>query len=94
MAVMVKETGTLGVRATTVERWPQRRRDLVVHVDGHPVRVKAADHRIKVEFDDAAEVTRISGRPLRSVLAAAEAAARDALDQEISAAIADNTHDS
>jgi uncharacterized protein (TIGR00299 family) protein len=94
MAAMVEGTGTLGVRATTVERWPQRRRDLVVHVDGHPVRVKAADHRIKVEFDDAAEVTRISGLPLRSVLAAAEAAARDALDQEISAAIADNTHDS
>jgi len=92
MAALVEETGTLGVRATTVERWPQRRRDLVVNVDGHPIRVKAADHRIKVEFDDAAQAARASGKPVRTVLAAAEAAAQDAVAQEMSAARADDTH--
>ena len=39
-AVLLAETGSLGVRAATVERWPQQRDEIVVDVDGHPVRVK------------------------------------------------------
>jgi hypothetical protein len=74
--VMLAETGSLGVRATTVERWPQRRDEVEVDVDGHPVRVKVAGGRVKVEHDDAAEVARVLRRPLREVLTAAEYAYR------------------
>jgi uncharacterized protein (TIGR00299 family) protein len=89
--VMIRETGTLGVRAWVVERWPQPRQHHTVHIDGHAIRVKVAQHRVKVEFDDAAEVARRTDRPLREVLAAAEAAARS---QAASRANADNTHTS
>lgn len=74
--VMIRETGTLGVRAWVVQRWPQPRQHHTVYVDGHAIGVKVAEHRVKVEFDDAAEAARRTGRPLREVLAAAEAAAR------------------
>ena len=67
-AVLVTETGSLGVRASTVERWPQRRRDAVVEVGGHRIAVKIAGHRVKVEHDDAAAAARALGRPLRDVL--------------------------
>ena len=33
-AALVSETGTLGVRAGTVQRWPQQRVEVVVDVDG------------------------------------------------------------
>src|SRR4029450_11734621 len=33
-AVLVAETGTLGIRATGVERWPQQRHETTVDVDG------------------------------------------------------------
>ena len=35
-AVLLAETGSLGVRATTVERWPQQREEITVVVGGHP----------------------------------------------------------
>ena len=71
--VLVAETGTLGVRASTVERWPQRRRESAVELDGHSVRVKIADDgRVKVEHDDAAVVADALGLPLREVLRRAE----------------------
>ena len=41
-AVLLAETGSLGLRATAVERWPQVREELVVDLDGQPVRVKRA----------------------------------------------------
>src|SRR5690606_22139960 len=65
---------TLGVRGTTLDRWPAARTEGVVEVDGHPVRVKVGAGRVKVEHDDAAFVARATGRPLREVLARAEAA--------------------
>jgi hypothetical protein len=74
-AVLLAETGSLGVRATTVARWPQRREEVVVDVAGHPVRVKLAGHRAKPEHDDAAAAARALGRPLREVLRDAEYAA-------------------
>jgi hypothetical protein len=89
LATVVAETGTLGVRASTVERWPQRRDDAVVQVAGLPVRVKRAAQRIKVEIDDATEVAQRTGRPLRDVVAEAERAA-----QAASVASAEATHDS
>jgi uncharacterized protein (TIGR00299 family) protein len=74
-ALLLAETGSLGVRATTVTRWPQRRVDVTVDVDGHPVRVKLAGHRAKPEHDDALAAATALGRPLRDVLRQAETAA-------------------
>jgi uncharacterized protein (TIGR00299 family) protein len=71
-AVLVAESGSLGLRATTVQRWPQARQEITVDVDGQRVRAKRAGHRIKVEHDDAVAAAEALGRPLREVLAAAE----------------------
>ena len=73
--VMVNETGSLGVRGSIIERWPQARRESVVRVEGHEIRVKIAGDRVKVEHDDAARVAAALGLPLREVLIRAEAAA-------------------
>ena len=75
-SVLVRETGTMGVRASTLERWPQARTVDEVRVDGHPVRIKATATRAKVEHDDAARAARALGLPLRDVVARAEAAWR------------------
>ncbi len=72
-SVLVRETGTLGVRLSTMRRWPQRRTETTVDVQGHPIRVKVAEHRLKVEFDDAATAAEALGLPVRVVL---ESAAR------------------
>jgi uncharacterized protein (TIGR00299 family) protein len=73
--VLVSETGSLGVRGSIIERWPQARRDAVVRVEGHEIRVKVAGDRVKVEHDDAALVAAALGLPLREVLIRAEHAA-------------------
>jgi uncharacterized protein (TIGR00299 family) protein len=73
--VMVAESGTLGLRATAVSRWPQVRDELVVEVGGQPVRVKRSAQRLKAEHDDAARAASLLGLPLRTVLAEAEAQA-------------------
>ena len=78
--VLVAETGTLGVRATTLRRWPQQRREAAVEIDGHTIRVKLGAGRIKVEHDDALAVARAAGRPLRDVIALAEQLARQLAD--------------
>ena len=69
------ETGTLGIRATTVERWPQQRREATVEIEGQQIRVKLAGGRVKVEHDDAVAAAQALGVPLREVLARAERAA-------------------
>lgn len=71
-AVMLDETGTLGLRSSIVERWPQRRRETTVEIDGQTIRVKIADGRVKVEHDDAQTAATQLGLPLRVVLARAE----------------------
>jgi pyridinium-3,5-bisthiocarboxylic acid mononucleotide nickel chelatase len=71
-AVLLAETGSLGLRATTVERWPQRRRDCTVEIEGQPIRVKVGDGRAKPEHDDAVAAAAALGRPLRDVLREAE----------------------
>ncbi len=78
--VLVRETGTLGVRMSTMRRWPQRRAESVVDVDGHRIRVKIAEHRVKVEFDDAATAAASLGVPVRTVL-------------DRAAGLVDETHD-
>lgn len=70
---MVAGTGSLGVRGTRIERWPLARVEGEVEVDGEPIRVKVSPGRVKVEHDDAARAARATGRPLREVLARAEA---------------------
>jgi uncharacterized protein (DUF111 family) len=70
--ILVAESGTLGLRAVTVARWPQVREDVVVEIDGQSVRVKRAGHRVKAEHDDAARAAVALGRPFRDVLAEAE----------------------
>ena len=74
--VLVTETGSFGVRARPVERWPAARSFDSVAVDGHPIRIKVSPGRTKVEHDDAADVARRTGRPLREVVSLAEEAAR------------------
>jgi uncharacterized protein (DUF111 family) len=75
-AVLMAETGTLGLRGVTLERWPSARMVDTVDVDGLPVRVKVSPGRVKVEHDDAARVAQVQGRPLREVLSLAETEAR------------------
>jgi pyridinium-3,5-bisthiocarboxylic acid mononucleotide nickel chelatase len=74
--VLVGETGSLGVRGQTLQRWPAARATGEVEVEGLPVRVKVSVGRVKIEHDDAARAARRSGLPLREVVARAEAAWR------------------
>jgi uncharacterized protein (TIGR00299 family) protein len=78
--VLIAETGSLGVRGQTMERWPVPRTQGQVEVEGQPVRVKVSPGRIKVEHDDAARAARRTGKPLRTVVSLAEEAARRSLD--------------
>ena len=74
--VLTAETGSLGVRAHTVRRWAAPRTMDEVEVDGYPIAIKVTAGRAKAEHDDAARVAVATGRPLREVLALAEAAWR------------------
>ncbi len=78
--VLASETGSLGVRGTTLDRWPRTRSLDTVDVAGMPVRVKVSPGRIKVEHDDAARVAEQVRLPLREVLSLAEVEARRRTD--------------
>ena len=69
-------TGTMGVRATVVERWPVARATGQVMVDGVAVRMKVTSGRAKPEFDDVAAVAAKSGASLHEVSSRAEEAWR------------------
>jgi uncharacterized protein (DUF111 family) len=75
-AVLVSETGTLGLRGSVIQRWPQTREEKSVTVHGHTIRIKIGSDRIKVENDDAVSAARELSLPLREVLALAEQAAQ------------------
>lgn len=75
-AVLATETGSLGVRATRVDRLAAERHHEQVEVGGQPVRVKVSPGRAKAEFDDAARAARILGRPAREIVQLAEEAWR------------------
>jgi uncharacterized protein (DUF111 family) len=79
-AVLITETGTLGVRASMLRRWPQQRRDAVVDVDGHEIRVKLGADRVKVEHDDARAAASALGLALREVISRAEQLGRELAD--------------
>jgi hypothetical protein len=74
-ALLLRETGSLGLRSTELRRWPQQRSEREVIIDGHIIRAKVALGRVKVEYDDAAAAAAALGRPLRDVLAEAAALA-------------------
>jgi uncharacterized protein (DUF111 family) len=74
--VLKRETGSLGVRGATLERWPSSRTASEVVVAGFPVRIKVSAGRVKVEHDDAARIARRTGLPLREVVSLAEESAR------------------
>jgi uncharacterized protein (TIGR00299 family) protein len=78
--LLATETGTLGVRVTELGRWPYARHVDEVDVAGMLVRVKRSARRLKAEYDDAARVARVTGIPLRDVIARAEAEARGDAD--------------
>jgi uncharacterized protein (TIGR00299 family) protein len=80
--VMTTETGTLGVRASGVQRWATERQPGVGEVEGLPVRVKVSPGRVKAEYSDAARVARITGLPLIEVAARAEADFRSSSPDE------------
>ena len=71
--LLQRETGSLGVRSSTLERHASRRHMEEVDVEGMTVRIKVGPHRAKAEQADAARVAARTGLPLREVLARAEA---------------------
>jgi len=75
-AAIEQATGTMGVRATTVERWPVARVLDQVAVDGMTVRMKVTRGRAKPEFDDVARVAAETGAPLHEIASRAEEAWR------------------
>ena len=74
--IISRETGSLGIRATALQRFAQPRSIVTVNVLGHSIDVKCSDNRVKAEFDHAARVARETGMPLREVMRLAEEAAR------------------
>jgi pyridinium-3,5-bisthiocarboxylic acid mononucleotide nickel chelatase len=74
VGVMRTETGSFGVRATRMERWPGARQMGEVDVDGEVVRVKVGPGRTKAEYDDASRAAARIERPVREVISLAEAA--------------------
>jgi uncharacterized protein (DUF111 family) len=74
--VLRRETGSLGVRGTMLDRWPSSRTEEEVEVAGYPLRVKVSAGRVKVEHDDAARIAKRTGLPLREVISLAEESAR------------------
>jgi uncharacterized protein (DUF111 family) len=75
-AIIARETGSLGIRATALQRFTSARRVVTVEVLGHAIDVKCNEHRVKAEFDHAARAARATGLPLREVMRLAEEAAR------------------
>ena len=65
--IVLAETGSLGLRRTTVDRLALPRSTVTVDVDGHPVRVKHGPWGAKPEHDDVAAAAAALGLPLREV---------------------------
>jgi hypothetical protein len=73
-AVLMAETGTLGVRRIDAQRDVLPRSEGHVIVAGHEVRVKVGPHRAKPEYEDLVEIARATGAPVRLVADRAQAA--------------------
>ena len=70
------ETGSLGIRQSTVARFAAAREVVSVDVLGFSVDVKMSSARLKAEFEHAAIAAKATGVPLREVMRLAEEAAR------------------
>jgi uncharacterized protein (TIGR00299 family) protein len=71
-----RTTGTFGIRASAVERWPAARSFDQVTIDGMEVRMKIGGGRAKPEFEDVARIATATGVPLRDIAWRAEEAWR------------------
>ena len=82
-----RETSTIGVRGLPVRKWMLERRVIAVGVPGGKVRVKLGLDGGRVvnvapEYADCARLAGETGRPLKDVMARAQAAALAALDDQ------------
>ena len=82
-----RETSTLGVRGLPVRKWMLERRMVTVSVPGGKVRVKLGLDGGRVvnvapEYADCARLASATGRPLKDLMARAQAAALATLDAE------------
>lgn len=73
-AMLLSETGTLGVRRIDAQRDVLPRREGRVMVAGHEVRMKVGPHRAKPEFVDLVTIAQATGEPVRLVADRAQAA--------------------
>ncbi len=85
--LLLRQTGTLGVRRQTASRWLAARGTVTVEVDGHAVRVKWGRWRGQLvsaapEYEDAASAAAATGLPLRVVMQRATEAASARLANE------------
>ena len=81
-SIISRETGSLGIRSTALQRFTSARRTVTVEILGHSIDVKCNDHRVKAEFDHSAQAARATGLPLREVMRLAEDAARQLLGND------------
>jgi Uncharacterized conserved protein len=79
-AIVLGETGSLGLRRRSVERVALPRRTCTVDVEGMPVRVKRGPWGAKPEHDDVARAAAALGLPLREVADRARRAAATGVD--------------
>jgi uncharacterized protein (TIGR00299 family) protein len=80
-----RQTSTIGLREILVAKAALDRELRTVHVDGHEVHVKLAVHNDRVvnvqpEYEDVARAAALTGRPVKDVLADADAAGRQFRD--------------
>lgn len=71
MAILLRETTTLGVRFHTAERRVQPREITVLESPRGPIRIKSGPGGFAPEYEDARKIALESGLPLRRILAEA-----------------------
>jgi pyridinium-3,5-bisthiocarboxylic acid mononucleotide nickel chelatase len=71
IAILLRETTTLGVRFHSAERRVDSRRLVEVSTSHGIVRIKESDHGFAPEYEDARKIAYASGVPLKQVLAEA-----------------------
>ncbi len=71
IAVLLRETSTLGVRFHSAERRVEPREIVSVETSHGPVRIKSSPEGFAPEYEDACKIAAESGLPLRRILAEA-----------------------
>jgi uncharacterized protein (DUF111 family) len=88
-----RETGSFGIRAQRLERWPHARTVEQTDVDGQVIRIKVSPGRAKVEHDDAARAAKALRLPLREVVSRAEEAWRSSTADDADGAGDEHPHE-